>query len=483
MAGEGREAEIEAALARLDAAARRGDVDALIGEAETSAALDPARVLREVFYLLHQAFPVAVSRAVIRRLSPLIPDTEAVQNDLGFLLHGAGDPDGASAAFAAAARRQEARVAGHPLAATGLRILHPPWFIGSFGEMTVRLTVLAKLSALGLLRPMRLVLPAPRAAIVNEPLLDLLAGSVTVVKEGDLLAKFQALAPDLGLDTTCVPLADGRFLYIQQAFRAAEQAWAAAGRGPLISLPPDRIAAGRARLAGIGLPADAWYVVLHVRDPGFHGGAEGRRRLDLSARDADVLTYLPAVERVVARGGRVVRIGGPQSPVLPVLPGLIDYAHSEVRSAELDLVLIAAARCMIATLSGPVSVASAFGTPTVHTNGIPSTLHVTASDIWLPKLYRRRQDGHVLALAESISAPFRGELRGSGFDDYGIDLVANAADEIADAVDEMLDRLAGQPPVDDPQVAAIFERTANPFIAPISARFLARHRATLLGPA
>ena len=43
--------------------------------------------------------------------------------------------------------------------------------------------------------------------------------------------------------------------------------------------------------------------------------------------------------------------------------------NSEVRSPELDLVAIAAARCMVATLSGPAHVASAFGTPNVVTPG------------------------------------------------------------------------------------------------------------------
>lgn len=480
MTGSEPKSKIDAAIERLHAIARRGDVAALIFEVEAKAIVDPPRILREAFYLLHQIAPVPAARAAIARLTPLIPQTEAVQNDLGFLLHSAGDPEGASGAFGIAARLLEERVARHPLTSTGLRILHPSWFLGSFGEMAIRLSLLAKLGALGLVPPWRVVLPAPRDAIVNEPLLDLFAGHLTIVKDGETLQKMQLLAPDLALDLTSLPLADGRFLYVQEAWRAAEHAWAAAGRGPLLSLEPRRLAAGRARLARIGLPADAWFVVMHVRDPSFHGGSEGRRRLDLAARDADVATYLAAVERVIARGGRVVRVGSPDAPVLPSMPGLIDYARSEVRSAELDLVLIAAARCMIGTLSGPAHVASAFGTPTVHSNGFASTLHATARDIWVPKLYRERGSGRLLSLAEMISAPFRGELRGSGFDDYGIDLVPNTPEDIEAATEEMLDRLEGSRPVDDPEIAATFARTDNLFVAPISARFLQRHRETLL---
>lgn len=482
MAGDG-DPVIAAAIGQLQEAAGRDDILALVAAVEAAAGCsDLAPVIREAFYLLHQVFPVPVARAAIARLAPLIPETEAVQNDLGFVLHASGDPEGATRAFGSAAALLEARVSRHPLAPTGLRIIHPNWLIGSLGEAVSRLGMIAKFRSLGLMAPWRLVLPAPREQIVNEPLLDLFAPHVTLVKEGDMLAKFQALAPDLALDTTSLPLADGRYLYVHAAWRESERAWADAGRGPLLSLPAERIDTGRARLAEAGLPGDAWFVALHVRDPGFHGAGEGRRRLDLSARDADLATYLPAIERVTARGGWVVRLGGPASLSLPPTARVLDYAHSEFRSPELDIVLLASARFMIGTLSGPAHVASCFGTPTIHTNGFASNLVPIARDIWVPKLYRERASGRLLSLAESISAPLRGEIRGSGFGDYGIELVNNTADDIAEAVEEMIDRLEGRAPADDPAVAEVFRRTDNLFIAPISARFLARHRQILLDP-
>ena len=473
---------IAAAIPLLRQCAAHGDADALATLVEATSGLgDLAPVVREALYLLHQVFPVPVTREVVARLTPLIPDTEAVQNDLGFVLHASGDPEGAGRAFGRAAALLEVRVALHPLASTGLRIVQPGWLIGSLGESVSRLAMIAKLRTLGMMAPWRLVLPAPREKIANEPLLDLFAPYVTLVKEGDLLDKFQALAPDLALDTSSLPLVDGRFLYVHSAWRESERAWADAGRGPLLTLPRERIAAGRTRLAAAGLPEDAWFAALHVRDPGFHGVGEGRRRLDLAARDADLATYLPAIERVTARGGWVIRLGGPAAIALPPMPGVLDYAHSEIRSPEVDVVLLASARLMIGTLSGPAHVASCFATPTIHTNGFPSNLVPTARDIWVPKLYRERASGRILSLAESISAPFRGEIRGSGFDDHGIDLVDNSAADIAGATDEMLDRLEGHGPADDPAVPEIFRRTDNVYIAPISASFLARHRSALLG--
>jgi len=472
---------ITAAIPLLQECAIKRNAGALATVVEAAAGLgklDP--VIREAFYLLHQVFSVPVALEVMRRLEPLTPATEAVQNDLGFLLNTAGDRDGTIRAFAAAGRLLEARVAAHPLAATGLRIIHPNWLIGSLGELAMRLGSLAKLKALALTPPWQVVLPAPREKIVNEPFLDLFAPYVTIVKEGDMLAKFQALAPDLALDSTTIPLSDGRFLYMQEAWREAEVRWSAAGRGPLLSLSADRIASGRAQLTRIGLAESDWFVALHVRDPGFHGAADGRRRQDMAMRDSDLLSYLPALERVVTRGGKVVRLGSPAAVPLPAMPGVIDYAHSNARSPELDLVLIASARMMIGTMSGPSHVASCLGTPTVHANAFAGTLHGMANDIWLPKLYREKTSGRILTLEESISPPFRGEMRGSGFADNGIELVDNSAEDIAAATDEMLDRLEGRALADDPAVAGIYRRVGTTYPGPISASFLARHRSALL---
>lgn len=480
MAGGQGTSEVDAAIERLRALAIAGDLGALLAEVEARVSVEPARILREAFYLLYELAPVHATRKAVARLRPLFPQTEDFQNDIGFLLLLSGDLEGANAAYGLGATLREERVARHPLASTGLRILHPTWFVGSFGEMGARLSAFAKFKALGMLPPWQVVLPAPRDAIINEPLLDLFSPYLTIVKDGDLLAKMQSMAPDLALDSTCLLLADGRCFYVQQAWRVAEKAWSAAGRGPVVTMPPERISAGRTRLAGIGLPADAWFVALHVRDPSFHGESHGRNRLDLGSRDADIATYIQAIERVVARGGHVVRLGSPKAPTLPAMPGLVDYAHSEVRSPELDIVAIAAARAIITTMSGPLSVSTALGTPGVHTNGIASALGAGSRDIWVPKLLRRKANGRLLSLAQMIDAPFRGEIRGSAYEDYGIEVVPNAPEDIADATEELLDRLDGRPPQDEPEVEAVFDRTNNVFTAPISASFLARHRSSLL---
>ena len=100
---------IDAAIPLLHQCAARTDVAALVALVEASAGLgDLAPVVREALYLLHQVFPVPVTRGAVARLAPLTPDTEAVQNDLGFVLHASGDPEGAGRAFGRAAAPTQA---------------------------------------------------------------------------------------------------------------------------------------------------------------------------------------------------------------------------------------------------------------------------------------------------------------------------------------------------------------------------------------
>lgn len=440
-----------------------------------------ASLAQMLLTLLHEIAPVPVTRGLIRLIEPAMPPTETIFKSVGFLLQMSGDPDGANRAYAAAAAMMEERAARHPLASTGLRVILPDWIIRSLGETAIRLLTISKLKALGMLKVRNLKLAAPPEMVANQPFLDLFSPHIDLVTDPAEVNRTLALARDLAIDSTCLQLADGRFLYLHQALAVAERAWADARLPPLLSLPGARLRAGRVRLQEAGLPADAWYVAVNVREPSFHGIGEGRERFDRTARDADISTYVAAMERVVARGGWVIRLGGgPGAPRLPSMPRVVDYSHSPCRSPELDVVILAGARFVIATVSGPAHVASCFGTPFVMTNASPTVNTATDRDIWMPRLYRERRSGRILSLEESLSDPLRGELRGSGVQDYGLSLVDNSSEEIAEATDEMLDRLEGKPVRDDPRVAALYERKAWPCLGPISARFLARHASDLL---
>jgi len=140
------------------------------------------------------------------------------------------------------------------------------------------------------------------------------------------------------------------------------------GRGAILPRPSRRLPALVRFLEAAGIPASARLVTLHCRDSGFRGDAHH----DL--RNADVATCLPAIAMLVQRGYRVVRIGDPSMPPLPAMDGVFDYALSELKSEELDVLLPAVATFHIGTSSGLSLVPLVFGTPCLFLNWYPFEL-------------------------------------------------------------------------------------------------------------
>jgi putative glycosyltransferase (TIGR04372 family) len=143
--------------------------------------------------------------------------------------------------------------------------------------------------------------------------------------------------------------------------------WDKEKRPPLINIPEKDVERGRAALRSAGLPEEAWWVALHARDGGFHREKD-RGRQDI--RNADIGTYLPAIEEIRKRGGWVVRLGDRAMRPLPTMANVFDYPHSALKSEFMDVFLCAHARFMIGCTSGLVHVPIAFHTATLCTNSI-----------------------------------------------------------------------------------------------------------------
>ena len=93
-----------------------------------------------------------------------------------------------------------------------------------------------------------------------------------------------------------------------------------------------------------GLPADAWFVVIHVR--------EGDHRPHARLQNSDISTYFPMMREIVSSGGWVIRMGSPLMRPLPEMQNVIDYAHAIERVDWMDVFLWAKAKFSIATNSG-----------------------------------------------------------------------------------------------------------------------------------
>ena len=121
---------------------------------------------------------------------------------------------------------------------------------------------------------------------------------------------------------------------------------------------------GLQALKQLGVPGDAWYVTLHVREPGFRG-PEGTTE---DWRNANPLDYIKAIKAVTKAGGWVFRMGDPSMTPLPKMPQVIDYALNEIRCDWMDIFLGATCKFLIGTGSGYYHIPAFFGVPCIMTN-------------------------------------------------------------------------------------------------------------------
>jgi putative glycosyltransferase (TIGR04372 family) len=218
-----------------------------------------------------------------------------------------------------------------------------------------------------------------------------------------------------------------------------------------------------------------------VREAGFlrEPPTSGHRHLN-----ADVRTYLPAVEWLVEQGATVVRMGDPSMQELPAANGLFDYAHSDLKSDWMDVYLAAECRFWLGTNSGLFMLASSFGVPVALTNVAPAIFRPWSSgDLFIPKLYFSPERGRLLTLAESL-AP---ELYTShDIDTQGVRPVDNEPEEILALTREMVERLEGHRAA-SPAEEELQERFRRiqpsyypvPMLCRIGSDFLARHEELL----
>jgi putative glycosyltransferase (TIGR04372 family) len=336
-------------------------------------------------------------------------------------------------------RQRQARSLG--LAGRRLRFLPDIWH-GAFGHLA-QIDYLVKLGILeGRAWEDTLLYVAPGALVPNRFLLDQWRPHLNIVDSAAALPLPAAQLKALEFDFLAPRLDDGRTVHLWRLAALTYRRWHAEGRAPLLALPEEIARRGRLVLASVGIPRDAWFVALHVREAAskaFHA----KMYNVLNARVAD---FFPAIAEITRRGGWVIALGDPKMTPLPPLPNVFDYRHSQVRSDWMDIFVCSQARFFLGTSSGPAHVPPIYGVPAVLTNWWPQAQrpwHPT--DIFMPKLYRRVADGRRLTLEESLEEPF-GYCSSLDYlrETHGVVVEDNAPDDILLAVREMLDRLDGR---------------------------------------
>jgi len=361
------------------------------------------------------------------------------------------------------------------------RVLGTNW-TGWLGN-NAHLDAYIKLGLLGWRQQIPLKLLAPEGRTANYAYARLWSAYVELVTDPPEVERLAALEGLIG-DSLYTMEVRGIPTYYPHAIALAQDEWERQGRHPLLGVSAELVARGRAELERLGVPSDAWFACLHVRELGFW--AE-RNDPTNSPRVARVESYFPALRAIVSAGGYVVRLGDPSMRPLPPMGGVVDYALSDAKSDWMDVFLSASCRFLVGTNSALYQTAISFGVPAVATNWMPlSSFPMQRRDIVLPKLLRSRDSGRMLTFADMLALP-RDVWSGYLYQHHGLDVVDNTADEILEAVDEMLAKLAGVWPNIEARAAREerFKRIAVSHCVQvngaIAAGFLARHADLLDG--
>ncbi len=321
----------------------------------------------------------------------------------------------------------------HQLDKLGIRFLRE--FPAQIGHIAL-LDSYVKMGILGQRSPARPVVLAARPS--NKCYLDYwrryLPDMITDPLAIELLSPLSIYLED---SIFAVMDSSGKQIYkLRTSARAIQAQWEVEGRGALLTLSEADQERGWDRLRTLGVPADAWFVSLHVR--------EAEQGADV-ARNADIDTYRMAIESIVAHGGWVIRMGDPTMTLLPSMPNVIDYAHSKIRIDWMDVFLWAKCRFFIGTQSGPAWVPPTFGVPCVITNWSSTGVRPWFNkDLCIFKLHWSEKEARHLNFAEVISSALGWAESPAYLASQGIKLVGNTPEEINDVVIEMLDRLEGK---------------------------------------
>jgi len=269
----------------------------------------------------------------------------------------------------------------------------------------------------------------------------------------DALSRHERQHPRLPKSVRSEIRARAREMKMHGAKRSSMPAGAGYNRRQLLATPvhtflrTDAAAHAAELAAAAGIKPDAKIACVHVRERGFKIGAEmqdkGVGAWDDSVRNARIETHFAAMDLLVERGYTVVRIGDPS--MTPVdRPGVIDLATSPKRHPLLDLHCLVNGRLLLCGESGPYSVSFLTNTPLLAVNCTDpvGAFPVRSDGIYLLKTVVARATGTVLTGSALVTPERLQGLRNTTTYEF----VENTANQIRDAVEEMLDLLDNRTP-------------------------------------
>ena len=192
----------------------------------------------------------------------------------------------------------------------------------------------------------------------------------------------------------------------------------------------------------MGIPLDAWYVCLHVRESGFRDSERYSEGNAYSERNANISNYVDAINEVVRRGGWVVRMGDATMTPLAKMDKVVDYPFTRFKSKLMDIYLISECKFYIGMASGIYDVARLFQKPIVLTNMnnwiFPHPL--LKNEIGIPRHFFSKSRNRFLSIKEWILEPWNAVSHSHPIGKEYL-VFENSPDELRAVVSEYLDRI------------------------------------------
>ena len=277
---------------------------------------------------------------------------------------------------------------------------------------------------------------APENKIANSCLLDYWQDHIKVIRHpfACWLLSLLTRGPLIRHSIKNYLLAIGR----SAEYYSVQARWA--DRPALLKLRANHQEIGRKYLASLGIPSGAWFVCVHARDGGYSSQDESVH----SYRNTTLSHLKDAMQVIVARGGWCILMGDSTSQSLPPMVGVIDYAHHQSRSEELDIYLCAECKFFLGNTSGLFLVSTIFDVPSALTNQTPfAATGFHKRDISIPKLIRRKGQTEYLNVYEIMNSKTSLFRMSRLYTDAQLELIENTSDEIKELTIEMLEALDG----------------------------------------
>jgi putative glycosyltransferase (TIGR04372 family) len=345
----------------------------------------------------------------------------------------------------------------------GFRVV-PPEMTRAIGGL-VNIDLYVKMQILGMRPPHHLKAIAPRGRVGNLHYLKCWEPYVTIIDEPAEITRLLALRliGDYGMAGVVI---EGKPDLIPSAAARIQERWEAEGRPPVIRVTEEDRVRGRAVLAEWGLEPDDWFVGLHVREAGFHN--KPGQKDPLAHRNASIAMYDRAVDRILERGGWVIRMGDPSMTPIRPRERVVDYARGPDKSEWMDVFLAGCSRFVVAGASGFQLVPCTLGVPCAVANASPmGSRPISGADIFIPKLYWSKLENAHLSFARSTAIPLGHSALASLYEARGIELQENSAEDIEALVVEMMESVEGTPAYtdEDERLQALFRAETAPHSA------------------